>query len=399
MIVMRRFFVLVAGMFGALFMVACEDQELFERNGNFDVPELTSENSIVITLHAESGREIDRLHLQGGKIAVDWGDGSPMTKDIHPEEAVNDVGYSRRIEFNHTYTTGGEYTIRIWSQELTGFDLSGYVPGKEANKFDDISFGYCPKLTNISLSDVTGTETLDLNGCTSLQRLGVSECNIIRSIELESCPLEGYVSISRNPMLSSLDLAGKTRLDAILCDDNALEELFVPAGITYLRCSENLLGALDLEGMPNLQSLYCGGNPELSTIILDGCDKLQALDFSNTAVEEFDFGAHPLLEAIYCGGSQISGVDVSGNTSLTRLDCSGLGLSALDITNNPDLTYLNVSDNALTALDVSGQAGFLQLNIADNLWEKESLNIPRSAGRHLHTCASASPTLGYRDPR
>ena len=60
------------------------------------------------------------------------------------------------------------------------------------------------------------------------------------------------------------------------------------------------------------------------------------------------------LTKLSCRSNSLSRLDVSKNTQLTMLNCSNDSLNSLDISQNTQLKYLNCSENQLTTLDVSG---------------------------------------------
>lgn len=62
------------------------------------------------------------------------------------------------------------------------------------------------------------------------------------------------------------------------------------------------------------------------------------------------------LTELYCGGNQLSSLDISSSIMLENLDCSGNKLSNLDLSSNNALTYLNCKDNMLKELDLSSNS-------------------------------------------
>ncbi len=98
-----------------------------------------------------------------------------------------------------------------------------------------------------------------------------------------------------------------------------------------MTASKNQLTALDVSQNTALTKLVCSKN------------KLTALDVSkNTA-----------LTKLYCANNQLTALDVSQNIALTELYCDNNQLTALDVSPNTALIWLNCDKNQLTALDVS----------------------------------------------
>ena len=94
------------------FSVAGCDKEEETNAIDFDVPELTDENSVSFTI-TTPGRRWLSLNIGGDKVAIDWGDG-------------NDNGY--RVPANeeciHQYGNAGTYQVRIWAENLTFLNLT-----------------------------------------------------------------------------------------------------------------------------------------------------------------------------------------------------------------------------------------------------------------------------------
>jgi Leucine-rich repeat (LRR) protein len=77
------------------------------------------------------------------------------------------------------------------------------------------------------------------------------------------------------------------------------------------------------------------------------------------------------LEALFCSRNQLTSLNVSNNTALTRLWCGWNQLTSLDVSNNTALTDLFCGNNQLTSLDISNnmQLHFLKLEEMPSLYE------------------------------
>lgn len=91
-----------------------------------------------------------------------------------------------------------------------------------------------------------------------------------------------------------------------------------------------LVGALDLSGCA-LRDLYCGGN-NLTELNVSGCTR---------------------LEEITCGGNKLTGLNVSGCTRLVALNCVFNNLITLDVSDCAELEELWCGGNKLTELNVN----------------------------------------------
>ena len=106
----------------------------------------------------------------------------------------------------------------------------------------------------------------------------------------------------------------------------------------------NISDLTGIEAFTSLTELYCGGN------------QLTSLDVStNTA-----------LEALLCEYNQLTSLDVSSNTALEGLGCYNNQLTSLDMSSNTALLWLACIDNQLTSLDVSNNTALTLLDCADN---------------------------------
>ena len=79
---------------------------------------------------------------------------------------------------------------------------------------------------------------------------------------------------------------------------------------------------------------------------------------------------------MYCSNNNLTELDVSKNTKLTRLYCSDNNLTKLDVSQNTELTTLNCSDNQLTKLDVSSNESLKTLNCSGQTRE---IPVPQGA--------------------
>lgn len=291
-------------------LVACDKGPYGDgRNGKFDVPTLTAENTIRFLASGPV-----ELILQGGKIAVDWGDGT-ITKDIAPQEG--------RTIFTHEYgDASAEHLVRIWTEELGNFQV-GNVRAK------GISIGRCPVLSGFSLYGLSGTESLNLDSCPALEWLTVSEWPDLRRIATDGCPRLRYVSVMGNPLLDEFDLSRNTAITWLNLVGNALTELHIPAGLTSLDVSGNPLTEVDLSGFSDLEFLSCTDIPGLERFDITGCERLVSVNFSGTAIG--------------------SALDFSANHNLTGLIVRGSGVMALDLSENRLLRIVSIENNQLTA--------------------------------------------------
>jgi hypothetical protein len=164
--------------------------------------------------------------------------------------------------------------------------------------------------------------------------------------------------------------------------------------VSYFRCDNQRLTALEIINCPSLTELYCYNN-HLSILDANNCTTLTELYCSNNQLSALNIGDCTALELLFCGGNKLSALDVSGCTALEKLRCSDNQLSVLDVSGyvalkelwcaNNQLSTLNISsctalewlwcsDNQLSVLDVSGCAALNLLRCETNQLSATALN-------------------------
>ena len=123
--------------------------------------------------------------------------------------------------------------------------------------------------------------------------------------------------------------------------------------LNQLTCYYNSqLTALDVSGNTVLTYLAFN-NTQITSVNLNENAELTILMCDNTPIGSLNLEANPALQYLSCGETSISELDVHNNTALEVLSCSNTSITCLDVSNNPDLTNLYCSDTLITSLDVS----------------------------------------------
>ena len=94
----------------------------------------------------------------------------------------------------------------------------------------------------------------------------------------------------------------------------------------------------------------------------------------------------PNLENLYCESNQLTSLDLSQNTALTKLDCALNPLTSLDVSNNPALTFLNCDSNQLTGLDLSKNTALTSLYCDSN--QLTSLDLSQNTALKKLYCSN-----------
>ena len=132
--------------------------------------------------------------------------------------------------------------------------------------------------------------------------------------------------------------------------------------ITLFACDCNELTSLDVSNGTSLTKLNCS------------CNKLTSLDLTNNAA----------LERLYCGSNQLTGIDVSTLTDLRVLSCSGNQLTTISVSSNSLLEELNCIDNQLTTLNLANNPALTMLCCDEN--KLTTLNVSNNTSLTTLNC-------------
>ena len=118
-------------------------------------------------------------------------------------------------------------------------------------------------------------------------------------------------------------------------------------------CSQNgaNLTALDPSHNTQLTRLYCGRNT-LSSLDVSNNTQLTILSCRDNKLNSLDISHNTQLKMLSCYSNSLSSLDVSHNTQLTMLSCYSDSLSSLDVSNNTQLKELSCYDNQLSTATI-----------------------------------------------
>ena len=128
----------------------------------------------------------------------------------------------------------------------------------------------------------------------------------------------------------------------------------------------NISDLTGIELFPNLENLYCESN-QLTSLDLSQNTALTKLDCALNPLTSLNVSNNPALTFLNCNYNQLTNLDLSKNTALDTLCCSGNKLTSLDLSKNTALTSLYCESNQLTSLDLSGNANLTRLSCSSNL--------------------------------
>ncbi|QEJ98099.1 leucine-rich repeat domain-containing protein [Treponema phagedenis] len=147
---------------------------------------------------------------------------------------------------------------------------------------------------------------------------------------------------------------------------NKAEEIIIKGyDIQELYCCGSKLTALDISGLTSLKELYCQYN-QLTSLAASGLTSLQWLDCSDNQLTELDVNGCTSLRLLDCYDNQLTELDVSGLTSLQYLKCYGNQLTTLNLSGCASLEELECYRNRLTKLNLSSCTSFQWLYCDNN---------------------------------
>ena len=142
--------------------------------------------------------------------------------------------------------------------------------------------------------------------------------------------------------LSHDEVMAATRIDlwsAGITTVASLEGIRYFKNLEYLNCRNNQLTELNVTGLTALTRLDCYNN-QLTELNVSGLPALTWLDCSGNQLTEWNVSGLPALTGLYCSGNQLTELNVSGLTALTTLYCNSNQLTELDVSGNDALIYL-----------------------------------------------------------
>ena len=148
-------------------------------------------------------------------------------------------------------------------------------------------------------------------------------------------------------------------------------------------CGGNQLTSLDVSQNTALEELYCNNN-QLTSLDVSKNTALTWLDCTGNQLTSLDVSQNTALMRLLCSGNQLTTLDVSKNTALTRLFCGYNQLTSLDVSQNTALTWLECSNNELTSLDVSKNTALTDLSCGGN--QLTSLDVSKNTALEYLIC-------------
>ena len=175
-----------------------------------------------------------------------------------------------------------------------------------------------------------------------------------------------YIDLDKNGVISEDEALEITEINVNNRKEiKSLEGIQYFKNIEYLYCNDNQLTALDVSKNTALTRLYCNDN-QLTSLDVSGCAALTGLSCYDNRLTSLDVSNCTKLTSLSCYNNQLTSLDVSGYTALTHLKCYDNQLTSLDVTGCTAMNFLTCNDNQLTSLDVSRCTKLLNLTCHNN---------------------------------
>jgi len=146
--------------------------------------------------------------------------------------------------------------------------------------------------------------------------------------------------------------------------------------ITELYCYDNQLTGLDISQNTSLTNLHCGVN-QLTSLNLNQNISLAYLNCYNNQLTNLNLSLNTSLTELHCDNTQLTNLDVSQNTLLTIITCGDNQLTGLDISQCTSLEYLSCRNNQLTSLNLNQNSSLTDLVCFNN--QLTSLNLSQNS--------------------
>ena len=310
-----------------------------------------------------------------------------------------------------TYAIGGDGEASVGSNASAEVKLSGIFEAGETYYFvvapatleDGLSLFYKgsegPAYRRAGASSVTfgAGKVTDLGTLTLSENF---EEAIINTVFIDAVASrvtltknsDGTVTLTEANRNAMKDLWG----NLIITNNQNLKDM---SGIEYftnvrtLQCTGNKnLTSLDVSGMSNLTKLYCNSNA-LTSLNVSGLSKLTRLDCFYNKLASLDVSDLSSLETLQCSYNKLTSLDVSNLTNLQKLQCDVNYLTSLNVNGLSSLTQLYCSNNFLTSLDVSTLSSLATLFCDANKLSR--LDITSNALLTGLQCGNQNNSAGY----
>ena len=150
------------------------------------------------------------------------------------------------------------------------------------------------------------------------------------------------------------------------------QTITIRGDVTELAGAGNQLTSLDVSGCTTLTKLDCNNN-QLTSLDVSGRTALTKLDCSENPLTRLDVSDCTSLGQLDCSDNPLTSIDLSNCKSLKEFTWNKKELASLDVSGCTSLTKLECNENQLTSLKVSGCTALTELGCYGN--QLTSLNV------------------------
>ncbi|KAA2215608.1 DUF7619 domain-containing protein [Chryseobacterium sediminis] len=293
----------------------------------------------------------------------------------------------------------------------------GIIQQSEANNVVKLSDLYYANRANIQ--SIEGIKSF--TNLTELYLFGTS----VSAVDLSNMTSLIALSVTTNPQLMSLNIAGCTSLVTMTSENNSimnynlqsnsLKTLYIsnlnstqPINSLNLSLCPNLksleinktnIQSLDFSNMSALEWLQIRNSSSTNNINLTGCTNLNNLGIYNcNSLTTLQLHNLQNLDTVYFSQSPISTLSFNNTTNIESLGLQSTGLTAIDLSIFPALRQFSTLNNNLTTLDLSMNPLLENITIYDNPLLK-NINL-KSGGTVLNVTSwfhinNNNPNLKY----
>lgn len=193
--------------------------------------------------------------------------------------------------------------------ELSQLDLTGMTQLKalscEGNALTSLNLSACRNLESLVCNNNQLT-TLDVSGLNKLETLTCFSNNLA-TLSLTGCTSMKNLDCSVNPKLNTVDF---------------------PHSLTSLNCSSCNFAQIETTKLPLLNNLTCDGN-QIGTLNLTAQTKLSAINCGNNKIEQLDFSnCTSLLDVVIAGNPISTGIGFDNCKNLRYVSVNNTKLDA-----------------------------------------------------------------------
>ena len=230
----------------------------------------------------------------------------------------------------------GEEAAAITEIDITGMGITS---------IDGVEYFFMPNIQILKIANNSLT-ALDPINFKKVEELYCSNNQIEGELKFSDNPALRIFEADHNKLTKISSFGSKT--ERVIANDNELETatVYFCGALKEVNLANNKLTDFDCRNNDVITTVNVSNNPGITDWQIWSMPTLENIDISNTGMTEFvtygDSGYGPALKTLNCSGTQLSTLDVSGNTSL----------EVLEATNCPNLKSINIGSLNLTTMNV-----------------------------------------------